>query len=540
MLAVLTLSAGLAAEEAKAQARESVSVNQYRPAPLSSDGFVIAGPEVPPHLTPDAQLHVEYSNDPLVFEGTPGSADTEQRALVSDQLTAHLVAALGLFDRLAVFGTMPVHLVLRGERLGEQPSATGAGLGDASLGGRVRITDAGAPLAAAVELGVTASTGRIPAEHAGVAGESGATVSPRLVLQWTAGPLRLMGNAGMRLRRDKVIVGLRYSDDLTYGLGAQMTLIPDRLDAQLELFGASPTEDLGDRARTPLELLAGCRLGLPFGLSASLGGGLGLLRGVGAPDARFALRVGYRPPPAPAPVSEARAAPTTVTPDETAPEGGDGGALHGVEVSTTDQDTVDLVDTGAVAGDSPAAEPPPMVAPAGVDSAYRDTDGDGMLDLDDTCPALPGPQGLGGCPKTLRLKAETGAVRLLRGIDFHRRRATLRTRSRKSLQDLRSLLAARPEVHLRLLVHIAPNSRARDPRALGEARGETLRAWGNTLPEGTRLEVMNCGSDRPPQHQDRRGLDGQVEAFIVSPLPPEGMPSSLHCAPVTAARERQR
>ncbi|HEX4354608.1 MAG TPA: hypothetical protein VHZ95_16880, partial [Polyangiales bacterium] len=117
-----------------AAAAPGVTLDQYRAPASSDDGFVTARPRVGPHLQFEASLSLDYARNPLVFETTRGDKRSEKTALVSDQLVAQLGVSLSLIDRLLVFASMPIDLVLAGTRLGSQPTATGFGAGDFGMG----------------------------------------------------------------------------------------------------------------------------------------------------------------------------------------------------------------------------------------------------------------------------------------------------------------------------------------------------------------------------------------------------------------------
>jgi hypothetical protein len=104
-------------EVSAAYAQPAATLNGYRATPLPGDGFVVSGAAPSAHLELSLQLHADYANDPLVFEGVAGEGGTERAALVSDQLTLHPMVTLGLFDSALVFVGMPVHVMMKGPRL---------------------------------------------------------------------------------------------------------------------------------------------------------------------------------------------------------------------------------------------------------------------------------------------------------------------------------------------------------------------------------------------------------------------------------------
>lgn len=500
----------------------SVGVNRYQPGELPGDGFAVRATGVAAHLSTATQVHLDYANDPLVFESRSGEAASERVALVEHQLTGHLVAALGLFDRFAVFMNLPVHLVMTGTALDPQPTATGFGPGDVAAGARVRLTEAQAPLHAAFQLRISASTSSNPEAHAGVAGESGLTARPMFSGLWQGGRLGVALNLGMLVREDKEIVRQRFSDELTYGLGIRVAVIEGLLDAHVEGFGATPLDDVGAGASSPLDLLSGIKLLLPHGLTVGLAGGAGVLRGYGSPDARAILSVALQ---------------TGVEQRPTRTQANHQDPLQEREPRqpSESREALDEVATQAPA-DEPADEPADVPEATSDDQEYGDVDHDGTLDLDDACPRLPGPEGARGCPKTLRLNAQTGELRLLSRLSFDAYKATLRPRSRAVLNDLVAALQADSSARIRFADHTRRGARGRSPQALSHERAQAVLSWFASRGYGERrVQALACGAARIGNNQGLGATGDRVQAWLIQPLPPNGMPSSLGCTLVSQA-----
>jgi len=105
-----------------------------------------------------------------------------------------------------------------------------------------------------------------------------------------------------------LVVGDRVAadDEILYSAGIGFALVPDRLDLNLELFGAglvgpgrAPTvvADYPGKAslHSPLEAMLDARLQIAKGFSAVLGGGWGISKGVGTPAFRILAGVSYAP-----------------------------------------------------------------------------------------------------------------------------------------------------------------------------------------------------------------------------------------------------
>ncbi|HMI91767.1 MAG TPA: transporter, partial [Polyangiales bacterium] len=173
-------------------AQTGATLESFRPARSPADAFGVNGGDPGEHLELNLQLYLDYANDPLVYEDVSGDADSELVALVSDQLTMHALASLGLYDAAMLFIGLPLNLVMSGEALGEQPTATGFGAGDLLLGGRLALYQS-ATAHVAVQLSVTAPTGEAGKDgRPAVAGDTGATLSPAVTADVSAGPFSLL------------------------------------------------------------------------------------------------------------------------------------------------------------------------------------------------------------------------------------------------------------------------------------------------------------------------------------------------------------
>ena len=134
--ALLAALIALLASPGRAAASPGVGVDQYRPPASSDDGLATQTPQVGRHLTLDARMIVDYARKPLVFETARGDAGSTQVAQVCDQLRLWLSGSISLFDRLLIFAGLPLDLLFQGSTLGQQPTATGFGTGDLTLGAR--------------------------------------------------------------------------------------------------------------------------------------------------------------------------------------------------------------------------------------------------------------------------------------------------------------------------------------------------------------------------------------------------------------------
>jgi outer membrane protein OmpA-like peptidoglycan-associated protein len=473
-----------------ARAAPGVAVDQYRAPALSSDGFATARPEVGPHLQFEARLSLDYAHDPLVFETARGSSQSEQAALVSDQLVAQLGVSLALIDRLLVYASFPVNLVLEGTPLGSQPTATGFGAGDFGVGVRARLVS-GKSGALGLELSGTLPTAADSTYGPAVAGDSGPTLSPALLGEMLLGPLRVSANAGLRVRKEVMLPGARFANQVTYALAVSVPLSSDVLRAQAEIFGSTLSSDAGRRATSPLEALLGLKLRPNASWAMGLSGGMGLLRGYGSPDVRVIAQLAWH---------------TLGAAAEPAP-------------SAPPPEVVTLAYVPPTAAPVPVAEPPKIT----------DRDHDSLLDEDDACPALPGSPALSGCPERIAYAKDSGALTLTPAPTFSRKTGELATRSLTGLESLAAALANDPTLRVIVAVHL--DARAKQEPETSEARGRAVAEWLMAKGVGAKqIEAYGCDANRPLTSNKRdHAQNERVEFLLTQPLPTLGMPSTIGC-----------
>jgi outer membrane protein OmpA-like peptidoglycan-associated protein len=478
-----------------ARAAPGVALDQYRAPALSSDGFATARPEVGPHLQFEARLSLNYAHDPLVFENTRGSQQSEKVALVSDQLVAQLGVSLALIDHLLLFTSLPINLVMAGTPLGSQPTATGFGAGDLGLGVRGLIVR-GEAGALGLELSGTLPTAADSGDTPAVAGDHGPTLSPALLGEALLGPLRVSASAGLRFRKAVTLPGARFSNQVTYALALSLPLAAELLRAQAELFGSTLSSDAGLRQSSPLEALLGLKLRPNEGWAFGLSGGMGLLRGYGAPDFRLIAQLAWHTPGAAAHSPASEPAPAVAKP----------------------------------------VAPPPIAAAAPVHvepPKPPDFDHDGLLDEDDACPALPGTAALSGCPAHIAYAKDSGALTLTPAPSFSRKTSELSTRNLSGLESLAAALANDQGLRVSVAVHLDARSKGNLDQ-ISELRARALAQW--LLAKGVaakQLEAYSCSANRPLTLNKRdHAQNDRVEFFLTLPLPAQGMPSTLGCAAV--------
>jgi len=523
-------------EARPALAQPHLALDQHRPGESPDDGFAISRPVGGGHLDVAAQLQLDYSHDPLVYESRLGDASTETQSVVSDQLVLHPVVAMGLGDRWVVALGVPVGIRSDGAGLAGRGTPDGAVPNDVWLGLRgVVLGDRDDAFALAAQLTGTVPTARIFGSDGSeaFAGSSGPTGEPELLLEVRPGPVRLAVNLGARLRRTEAFDSLSVGNDLTYGLGAWAPLRDGTIEPGVEAHGATAISDPGDREASPLEALAGVRL-RAGGFSIGLATGAGITRGYGSPDLRVVSAVGWMPVQETPRVEWLRpvSADRSESGDERAAsrhaghEGGDerSGADDGGGAGEEHGDGV----AGDAAippedrdGDRDGVPDPADRCPAEPEDRddVRDEDGcpetdadqDAVDDPADRCPLTPGisnPQNpqCAGCP-ALACADESGQIRILERVEFETGSAAILPESERVLGAVGDILGTNPDLRL---VRIEGHTDDRGDDAmnldLSRQRAESVKRWlvEEYAIEAGRLSTEGVGEARPLVANDDR------------------------------------
>ncbi len=558
----------------------SVTVDQFRPGETAEDGFALSRPDDRGHLRVGAQLTLDYALNPLVYEDDRGVATSESFSIIEHQLAAHVSAHLGLFDRLVLFLSLPVNLVMSGVDAGQVPAgfaaADGTGLGDLALGGRVRLFgEQGEIFALALQLTFGLPTALWSNATQRYSGEQGLVVHPELIgeLRFDGG-WRVTLDLGARMRATDqarlVSAGLSVSHEITYGLGLTIPIWSDAegrsITGHIEGFGAGTFEAFGSRELSPFEGLLGLR-GQPIcGLVVGIAGGGGMSRGYGSPDFRALFNVGWSDsqcttPPAPTPIEQPgdRDGDGILDPEDRCPtepedrdqfEDEDGcpdpdNDQDGI-LDVDDQCPLHPEDRDGFEDTDGCPEPdndrdglldPVDQCPLDPEDFDRfqdedgcpdpDNDQDTVLDPDDECPLAPGRPEDHGCPRAVRLDTETGQIFILQRVEFATNRDVILDRSFPVLEEVRAVIAANPQL-LRLRIEGHTDDRGRDVANLDLSRRRAASVVRWLIEHGleaTRMEPWGCGEVHPMEDNasaDGRQANRRVEFHIVSPAPPAG------------------
>ncbi len=232
--------------------------------------------------SPTARLMFHYTDDPLVYETTEG--DTFK--LLSNLLQADLLAGISV-SRFRFGLDLPVLLLSNGD-LGNG----GAGIGDLALDAKaigLSREDFPVGLGLAGRLSLPTSTVGAPVGAAGLAYEIS------LVADADLGPVLLAANVGTRGTPAQELENIVVNDQFTIRGGAGYA-ITENAGVAAELMGLlAYSAPLANPAGAPLEWLASGWGRVAQDVVVRGGVGAGITPGIGSPDLRALISVGYEP-----------------------------------------------------------------------------------------------------------------------------------------------------------------------------------------------------------------------------------------------------
>jgi len=523
-------------------AAQSLELEQYRAAPTARDGFPLSRPVGLGHLRPSAVLHLDYGLAPLVLE-TPRGVTAE---LAAHQLTGQVGLALGLFDRFVAFARLPVVLLFEGESSGDFPRADGAGLGDVALGARARLYGEDDELfALALELEATVPTAAAAREQQELLGERSVTFTPRLLAELRPlAALSIQASLGARFREEAALPGLEVGHELTWGLGAGMWIVEDRLEARVETWGRTSFASFGADQLTPAEVFAGARVVPLDGLVIGLGAGLGIGRGYGTPAFRGALTVGWVGPALDGTASGAAGAHVdpVMRVRGSDPAGGSGRDEHPEEAGGPEREGAGREGAGEPTEARAAARrygeidrdgdriPDALdrcpLDPEDFDEIQdedgcpeEDADLDRFADPVDRCPLTAGTQtnaDCAGCPEHACMARSGGAIEISMRVEFETSSDVILPESEAVLRDVVSIVSTNPQiVRVRVEGHTDDVGEDADNMELSRRRARSVMRW--MIEHGiepARIEAWGCG-ERHAIASNRRASGRRANRRVV-------------------------
>jgi outer membrane protein OmpA-like peptidoglycan-associated protein len=514
-------------------------------------------------------LATDYAYRPLSLE-----AGRTVLRIVEHHLSLHASLSLSLFERLVVFAGLNGSALMKGDDLparfrGELDPADGAGLGDTTLGARLRLvgTDDG-PVGFGIQATAVLPTAEIADDTQRYQGEQEVAVTPELILELRAKQLVTVTlNAGAHIRKDAKFADTTLGDELRYGLAVGVRPI-EPLELIAEGYGAFSIQEFGEHANTALECLAGLKYHHKTGFYAGIAGGTKLRQGYGTPSARALLMIGWLTegkvlPPEELPPEVPPPPPDTdgdgiLDPSDTCPK--DAEDLDGFQDDDgcpdldNDKDGVpdatdkcrDEAEDLDQFEDADGCVDPDNDRDGKLDADDRcpneaedadgfededgcpdlDNDKDGVPDTADECPMEPGTAEAKGCPKSIRVEA--GAIRLLQQINFANNSDVILGESNSIMEELLAAMQANARIgHVRVEGHTDDRGSDKKNLELSKKRAASVMRW--LVARGvdpTRFEAWGCGEIQPIETNKTaagRASNRRVVFAITDPAPPTGV-----------------
>jgi hypothetical protein len=210
---------------------------------------------------------------------------------------AQLAMAYGLTERLQLGANLPIILALQGDGLMAEtgsPSPSGlnvTGLGDLVAEAKYRLVRSRMLRVSAI--GAVSLPTSVGSGGSQFIGDDLPTVRGKLAAQVDSGRLSFGANAGVLLRKSRTIYDSTIGNQLVWGV-AGAARITERLSLIAEGYGRAGLPGMAMDA-SPLEVEGGLRFYATGALSIVIGGGTGVLKGIGAPEARVFVSIGFAP-----------------------------------------------------------------------------------------------------------------------------------------------------------------------------------------------------------------------------------------------------
>lgn len=306
LLGMLTAWMGVAS----AQSNTTYDFELFRPSPDHYGYFAVPSASTLGHLQLGGGFWISYENDPIVFVTKnerlrPVLRDVQGdngEGIVDDRLTGRVQVGLGLSNHFSFSIDAPIVLWQDGYLPDEyvlnassQPnSLVSSGIGDIVLMPKGVILDRDKmPIGMAVSLPVGLPTGN----GGSFLGEEGVSLTPTATWEFSDGPIRNRKyafrsavTAGYHVRPGAQIRDVEVGNAMVYGVA--MGLHASVMEIVAEFHG---TVFGPDTSQAPAEVLGGLKILAAEYVALNVGGGMGVLSGLGAPDWRVFSGVSVAP-----------------------------------------------------------------------------------------------------------------------------------------------------------------------------------------------------------------------------------------------------
>jgi outer membrane protein OmpA-like peptidoglycan-associated protein len=369
---------------------EGFAVNRFEPSERGSIWLTQESLDFRGDFRVMGGLVLDYAKRPLAIYG----ADDELvKDLLSHQLNGHIGASFIIKNTLRLSFNLPVVLYQAGEdanvngtQIAEPETLA---IGDLRLTADVRLVgEYGDAFTLALGVQVFVPTGN-PDQYTG---DGKLRAHPRIMVAGEIGHFVYAARVGFHYRSndEDVLSGdFKLGSELSLGASVGLQFLDKKLLIGPEFNGGTVITQGGDetfdKLTSPGELLLGVRYAFDSGVTLAAGGGLGLWRALGSPQARGIFSIGYSMPYVPP--NYDRDQDGIVDAEDACPDVP--GVVHtdpaknGCPSDIDDDGIVDAKDAcpdvPGVAQDDPAKNGCPL-----------DRDNDGIVDAQDACPDVPG------------------------------------------------------------------------------------------------------------------------------------------------------
>ena len=288
----------------------SFDMELFRPSADHYGYFAVPSAATLGHLQLGGGFWINYQNDPVVFVNKDGRTKPILRdvtgdngeGIVDDRLTGNIQLGLGISKYFSFSVDAPIVLWQDGYvpnefMLSEQetPKALeSSGMGDIRLMPKGVILDRNTmPLGLAIAIPVGIPTG----DSGSFLGENGVSLTPSAIFEFSDGPVqsreyafRAALNTGIHVRPGAKVRDVDVNNAFVYGVA--MGLHAEVMEIVAEFHGTI----FGDKAaQQPAEVLGGLKILAAEYVAINVGGGMGVLSGIGAPDWRVFSGVSVAP-----------------------------------------------------------------------------------------------------------------------------------------------------------------------------------------------------------------------------------------------------
>ncbi len=234
-----------------------------------------------------------YNVDPA----DPNMVGDERTTVVESMTAMQLTAAYGINEKLQIGANLPVIFQLTGDGLmantgnGAAEGLNVTGLGDLLVEGKyVLHRKNGLRLAGIGGLTLPSSFGSNDSQFIG---DNLPSMRARIAAQYDTGKFSVGVNGGVILRKPRTIYNSTIGQQLTWGVAAAVR-VTDRFSLIGEGYGRAGLPDFSLDA-SPFEAQGGLRIYVKPAVAVVVGGGAGISKGIGSPEARFFVSLGYAP-----------------------------------------------------------------------------------------------------------------------------------------------------------------------------------------------------------------------------------------------------